>query len=163
MSSITVTDFYSGVENNVGLHYNDIIHFSQVEFEKRHDFIQWMFPTRELSLVNVDAALITDLDVENFKDYKYLRDRFAISISIFRNFLDLDREFTPTTLPHWVTPTNHNLLRITRALHAIRELHRFHLKSFYSDILRVVKCDTEDVITNTTLEFWLGAVIGKKD
>lgn len=159
----SIIDFYSDPTFSYGgPSLMDILSYSDRKFETSHTHIQILFPTREPSKYNPRATLLTDEVVNAFADSKVLRSNFALSIARFRTFLDLDREITKDSYkPHWLTPMNHNHLRITRALHSIRELHPFHLNSFYHDLMNTIELDDEYSISETTLKFWLGALLGK--
>lgn len=77
--------------------------------EHRHNYIQWLFPIPEPSLAVPDSPMLTAEDIKAFKSDVGLR---------IRSFAALNRMvwFYASGNCSWVTPRNHNYLRITRII-----------------------------------------------
>lgn len=48
-----IVDFYLGGQDSKGRTLDDILAFSDQQFEAGHDFIQWIFPLHEKSLHSI--------------------------------------------------------------------------------------------------------------
>jgi hypothetical protein len=97
--------------------------------ERRHDFIQWMFPLAEASAFNRDAPLVTREVSEAFVREPLLQTNLRRSLDVFLNFLGLEYaggQVAPAVIfEHRLSiwrQTNHNWLRITRLLKSLRLL-----------------------------------------
>jgi len=91
-----------------GRNLDDYRGFTVGQMEGIHDFIQWMFPLPEPSQWNPDAPLLTPHDVKRFSEGAVLKAAVTESRIQFQGFLQR------TTA--WHRPSDHNHLRITRAL-----------------------------------------------
>ena len=99
----TIRSFYLGEEpypNGVILH--QVLDANDEWWEKRHDFIQWIFPTVTKSYYNPHAPVLMKTDVEFLSQ----RTEYSIAILRFEQFLETATAF-------------HNRLRITRAIESI--------------------------------------------
>jgi hypothetical protein len=68
-STSPLLDFYRGHGTDAeGRFLKDIWTWENHDLEGVHDFIQWLFPLPEPSQFNPDAPLLTEKDVEAFKD-----------------------------------------------------------------------------------------------
>ena len=116
--------------------------------EDTHDYIQWVFPTREMSCFNPNSPLVTQETIENFDTQCYINLIGAANFFAFR-FWDIT-----ASNPFWVTTHNHNFLRISRFLDC---LNTFNLTDFsvkYLDILESLHKRNKDVITENIFEIW---------
>jgi hypothetical protein len=115
-----------------------------------HDFIQWIYPTDELSKFNRDSPVLT-------KEFTQLFRESSIKINpiMYRRFGDfirrtrcLDGEF------------NHNFLRYSRVLRNIALLTSNKMSldifKFYSDKLNLLRLNTVD-----SYKIWLDATQAK--
>src|SRR5260221_45223 len=93
-----------------------------------HDYIQWVFPTRQPSGANRLAPLVTDATVRAFADDAALRDRlrqafdrmiifYGLARSGDRVVIDASR--FPARARVWLHPGNHNPLRLTRIMESL--------------------------------------------
>lgn len=99
----TIRSFYLGEEpypNGVLLH--QVLDAANAWWEKQHDFIQWLFPTKTRSESNPNAPILTKLDAE----FLTTRTEYSIAILRFEQYLETAKTF-------------HNRLRITRAIESI--------------------------------------------
>jgi hypothetical protein len=94
------------IPDNKGRMLIDYHSFTNEEMENIHDYIQWMFPTNQPSLVNDDAPILITNDINQIT-----RKAILENLNKFQNFLfssDIFEKF------------NHNHLRITRVIHCLR-------------------------------------------
>ena len=165
----SIADFYSGGRDAAGRTLSDILASSDERLEAVHDYIQWLFPTREPSGVNPLAPLVTDGTAAVFAADAALRDRLRLALDRMLVFYGLRRkgpriEIDPSGFPLrsrvWLRPGNHNHLRLTRILHSLAAL------GLRGDALALQRCLIEDVcggpdgsnVSRRTREFWASAV-----
>lgn len=144
---------------------NNILGYSDMYLEYKHDIIQWLFPLDTPSLYNSSAPVLTEEDI------KYIRSNNEIKENIVRVFTRImlfygyrlenntlvEIENSKKRFESWITPYNHNYLRLTRVL---KSLNILGLES-YSDMLfralETVYIENSDVISLETFSYWLEA------
>ncbi len=131
----------------------DIQAWEDARLEAAHDYIQWLFPLPEPSGFNPAAPLLTTDDIAAFHRDPALRAALRASLHRMRRFYRL-----PDGAPHWLSPGNHNLLRLTRIL---RCLHLLGLQDEADALLRELEAlyaGGGKAIGPVTLEYWRRAV-----
>lgn len=88
--------------------------FDDATLEYTHDFIQWLFPLRERSGANPTAPRLDDATVEAFRSRPELRANLRRSYDRMLAFYKADLR--------WLTPGDHNHLRLTRMMISLRTL-----------------------------------------
>jgi hypothetical protein len=153
-----ILSFYNcEAPDHAGRYLVDIWAFADEKLEKTHDYIQWLFPNREVSSVNPKAPLLTDEVVEEFKSNSYLLKNVKISLDRMIKFYEMDEEN-----PWWCTKNNHNYLRCTRILNTLREFGMIEeLSEFYSKLMIIA--DNNEVIHGLTRSYWEDAFEGQKE
>ena len=120
--------FYSGTgTDNRGRRLDEIWSFSHEELEAVHDYIQWLFPLRERSAFNPGAPLLDDETIAQFREDAALRGNLERSLRVMLDFYGLaiaGHEIlrVPTFGARsrvWLTPHNHNFLRLTRIIKSL--------------------------------------------
>lgn len=142
----SIIDFYTGTGvDHLGRTFESILMKSNAEFEKCHDFIQWLFPLHEKS--RMTNALVPVISIEESKilsENSESVERMNRAVYRFKRFL------IETGSDNWGTHMNHNLLRITRIL---RSMRLFGLEdeamAFYKEVIYMIR----DVDANTLL-YW---------
>lgn len=122
--------FYLGTGNPY--YISDILYkWNDDDWEKHHDFIQWLFPTTTKSKYNIDAPLLTFADAEMFRKYQTIKNLLGTAVAKYEQFI-----FRTKSL----TCFNHNFLRISRVIQCLKELGFDDLaKKFYDSVLRECK------------------------
>lgn len=111
-----ITEFFHGnAALPSGENIHQVLRWMDYWFEKRHDFIQWIFPTKTASRYNPDAPLVTEEDIEAFCQNSDLYYQMVMNYVRFINFLQL----SSNKKQFWIEKGNHNLLRITRCLESM--------------------------------------------
>jgi hypothetical protein len=126
-------DFYSGIGvDHRGRTLDEIVARDNEWLEHTHDYIQWLFPLPEPSRFNPHAPLLTDADQAQFARRPELQ---ANMVRAFRRMLQFYKFFVdepgddgtrlqivplPAIRRHWLSPSNHNYLRVTRILTSLR-------------------------------------------
>lgn len=132
MTGDPVVAFYRGEPDARGRTLADILTWDHDRLEARHDFIQYLFPLRVPSGVVPSAPLVTDETAAAFASNPALRANLVRALDLMLDFYGL-RYDEPTgridRAPHftdrsrvWLTPRNHNFLRLTRILTSLRLL-----------------------------------------
>jgi hypothetical protein len=157
--------FYRGGRDSAGRTLAEILSWGDDRLEAVHDFIQWVFPTRQPSGVNPDAPLASDATAAAFAADAVLRDRLRGALDRLLAFYGLRRqgpriEIDPSGFPLrsrvWLRPGNHNHLRLTRIMQSLAALGQ------RDDAVALQRCLLEDVcrgpqadsVSNRTKAFW---------
>ena len=164
-----IVAFYSGGLDTAGRALEGILAWDDERLEAVHDYIQWMFPTRQPSGVNPFAPLVTDATVRAFADDAALRDRLRQALDRMIIFYGLarsgdrvviDASRFPARARVWLHPGNHNHLRLTRILESLATL------GLRADALALQRCLLEDIVAGPgagsvsprTADFWKRAL-----
>jgi len=164
-------DFYEGHgKDHRGRTLSDVHRFPVDMLEHEHDFIQWLFPLRTLSPVNPEAPTLSEHDIATFRSNDSLKTRLRQSFELMLAFYGLavkQHEGLITVQPadtfalraeNWLTPGNHNFLRITRILKSLTLLGQEDLARAFLECLRVIFADYRGIIGDRTWRFWAAAV-----
>ncbi len=169
-----VLDFYRGeLRHPTGVTIESIWGWHNGRLEHEHTYIQWLFPLRDRSRAVPDSPTITESEVREFNRDPALRDRVLRSFRLMLGFygftMDVaaDSAGTVTIAPaadfaaksrSWLTPGNHNHLRITRILKSLCILGlRPEAREWFAALQRVY-VDHPDAIGSVTYDFWRKAV-----
>lgn len=155
--------FYTGDGRDArGRTIDEIWGFSLQDLERVHDYIQWLFPLTERSAFNPDAPLLDEATIARFRADPPLRARLERSLDVMLGFYGFVRagdriergaKFVERAR-NWLTPHNHNFLRLTRILASLTLLglgdHAIALLDTLEDIYR----EHPTIIGETTLSYW---------
>jgi len=151
----------------------DLRALSNADLETRHDCIQFMFPSTDVSQYNSVAPVVTNEVIECFKGNKNLRDELLLNLHRILEFWDfaiteendvikflLKPEFMGKPSSEVIfrnTSKFHNFLRLTRVIKSLHILGLEHyalaLKKFAIETLK----DTIKVPL-TTVKFWKDSI-----
>jgi Opioid growth factor receptor (OGFr) conserved region len=107
--------FYEGTgTDGRGRSLDDVLHFDDASLEHVHDFIQWLFPLRERSGANPNAPRLDDGAIAAFQTRPELRANLRRAYERMMAFYKAG--------DGWLTPGNHNHLRLTRMMISLRTL-----------------------------------------
>jgi hypothetical protein len=134
-----------------GRRIDDILAFSDPELETVHDFIQWLFPLPEASAFNAFAPILAADDIAAVRESPLAKqnlDRAAERMLRFYRNSD-----------HWLSPVDHNHLRITRILRSLGLLvNRARAEQFLSAIEARVDAAGSPV-SSRSRDYWRRAVL----
>ncbi len=136
-----------------------------------HNFIQWLFPLKHRSSVNQNAPLVNDRVIEAFTTNEQLRARLRKSLDLMLTFYGLqcveradgnvliaESDEYEERKPNWISPGNHNFLRLTRILVSLGLLGlEQHARALFKCLDRIYKQESRS-IGNTTYSFWKNAI-----
>jgi hypothetical protein len=127
----------------------DVLGFSDERLEEVHDYIQWLFPLPTRSGAQRGAPVLTQAEIDAIRADPSAQDTLKKATEQMLRFYRNTR--------WWLTPFDHNHLRITRIIHSLRllvgpdEAQRFH-----SAILNLNATAGSPVNTHS-LAFWADA------
>src|SRR5208337_3560496 len=131
MLNSPIIAFYSGTEaHHRGRYLHEIQRWPDDQLEAVHDYIQWLFPLPERSGFNVSAPVLNPETVQDFWKRPDLQERLRVSLLRMMKFYGFEaragQQVTVTRAPNfsakatvWLSPGNHNHLRITRILRCL--------------------------------------------
>jgi hypothetical protein len=167
-----VIAFYSGGRDDEGRTLDQVLAWDDERLEAVHDYVQWLFPTRQPSGVNPSAPLVTDATIRAFAADAGLGARLRAAFDRMLEFYGLRRHGTrieiddagfPARSGVWLHPGNHNHLRLTRIMDSLATL------GLAGDARALQRCLLEDVapaaagrITPNTLAFWRGVLTSRR-
>jgi hypothetical protein len=138
-----LVDFYNGLGPNY-LIEAILNEWDDDEWDNRHNFIQWVFPTSVPSKYNptapvldaVQAKILADEHWHHIYDAVNRFEGFLINTDSFRAF-------------------NHNFLRISRVLQSTREMGLDKLANrHYRFVTRMLTANYSELDADSTLQHW---------
>ena len=164
--------FYLGdAPDSGGRWLHDVLAWKAERLEDVHNYIQWLFPTRQRSQFNPNAPTLDEATVRAFRSDDRLRvallDSFRQMLA-FYGFALHDENGTPIVQlggnwearrRHWFFAGDHNLLRITRILDCLSTLGlEMHAHAFLTAL--DAACDAAPgTIPPRTRDFWRAATV----
>lgn len=124
-----IVEFYRGERgNNNGIMIDEIMTWTDGQLEMDHDYIQWIFPSNEPSMLNGDAPVMTREQSEVFQADPELQEKVKQAFIKFLGFLrfqlvqDDDQVVIEAAeeSPWWTRRFNHTMLRVTRMIKSLR-------------------------------------------
>ena len=95
------------------------------EMEKNHEFIQWLFPTNQVSQYNRDAPILQPQIADVLREIPLFRRNFGLAFLRFMRFLNINLD--PDSLTFQIENskffrhiTAHNFLRLSRVLQSLQ-------------------------------------------
>jgi hypothetical protein len=164
---MSLLEFYSGAgSDDRGRRIEDIWRFSHDELEAIHDYIQWLFPLTERSAFNPGAPLLDDATIQRFKSDATLRRNVERSLEVMLDFYGFARDGDriiqgrsfAERFANWLTPGNHNFLRLTRILKSLTLLGLEKHAAQLLECLEKVYTGDGSAIGARTMSFWRRAV-----
>ena len=138
------------------------------ELEYTHDYIQWLFPLRERSSVEPLTPTLDDAAIAAFQTAE-MQERLVRSAETMAAFYGFQiQRAGPGWRLHlaanaaerqrvWLTPGNHNFLRLTRVMRSLATLGHRDLSNAWLTMLRELYDRHASVIGTRTLQFWEAA------
>ena len=161
-----IVPFYRGeAPDDYGRTIELIWAFSDAQLEYTHNYIQRLFPLYTPSRF-ADAPLLDDATVQAFHDDPLLRERLLRSLDVMLDFYGLRREGDriiraedfARCAANWLSPHNHNFLRLTRILISVGTLGLPQWARALFACLNKLYEQNRSVIGKTTFVYWQDAV-----
>ena len=148
-----IVAFYEGFgADHRGRSFEEILGFDDDALEYIHDYIQWLFPLMEPSAFNPWAPVLTQEDVRAFQASETLRQKLGRAFERIWLFYGFDENRRD-----WVTPGNHNFLRLTRILTSTKLLGRQDCTAKLFAALEELYRTHASVIGPVTYRYWKNA------
>ena len=130
-----IVSFYRGLSPDTeGRRLADIQAWDDQQLERVHNYIQWLFPLTTRSQFNWNAPLLDAAQIEAFQTDSGLQAALLKSLDVMLRFYGFQRMEQGGKLvielaanwqqqqANWLTPGNHNFLRLTRILTCLHTL-----------------------------------------
>lgn len=139
--------------------------------EYTHNYIQWLFPLKERSHFNPRAPVLKDETIAAFRASEPLQQRLLQSFRVMLKFYGLQFDETnegeikiTKSVEYsqrkrvWLSPDNHNYLRITRILTSLRLLGlELYAQAFFNCLDQIYQ-EEAAYIGRETYHYWCNAV-----
>jgi hypothetical protein len=165
-----ITEFYFGeASDHRGRSLEQLQTQSFEALEAVHDYVQWLFPLPERSSSNPHAPTLSHSDIDAFKRSPELRDNLFTSWRVMLRFYGFEVIKTASRMDVlrsnafdarrqvWLTPLNHNFLRITRILRSLKLLDCANEAHAFLACLREVYGEYHSIIGQRTYHYWKSA------
>ncbi len=159
--------YYGGLPDDYGRTLAEITRQDDLWLEVSHNYIQWLFPTWEVSRVAPDAPTLSEDTVKAFHEDELLRRHLLASFIRMLAFYGLVRREGKIVKgdnwgerkSNWFTEGSHNDLRITRILKSLTALGlRPEAEKFLACLLTLRESEADCGIGATAYEFWQNAL-----
>lgn len=169
MTESALLSFYRGNgTDHAERTFDAIIAWDDRWLEMIHDYIQWLFPLPEPSRFSPDAPLLSAADQAVFRREPELQKRLIKALDRMLTFYGLSRsgddisrgaEFV-TRSKQWLTPANHNHLRLTRILLFLGHAGMKHIaNSLYRCLSDIADHEGRQAVSPQTRAFWQNAIL----
>jgi hypothetical protein len=158
--------FYYGQEaNNNHVTLQQILNWDDGQLEDVHNYIQWLFPLATPSGPNPTAPVLDQATIQTFQNDVLLKAQLLRSFRRMLTFYGLQMDEATrviTRAPNfntraamWLTPANHNFLRITRIIHSLRLLGLPEYSSAFLTIMQdIARNEGSAIVDGGILGFW---------
>lgn len=167
--------FLSGAMNKKYDIYQ-LMHFTDGQLESKHDYIQYAFPIKTPSGFNPIAPILSKKEIKWINRENGLKARINLKNMFIRmlQFYGFTLIETPEIIKceyssafserakNWLTPNNHNFLRITRILISLQLLGLSEYAMAFYRILDELYSMIPDIISKKTYKYWTNAIVQKK-
>ena len=161
-SAPLVAFYRDGTPDDCGRTLAEILTWSDDRLEEVHDYIQWLFPLPERSAANPTAPTLDAATIAVFHATPEMRKRLRQAFQRMLTFYGLrwtDSAVvrTPDFVDRardWITPLNHNHLRLTRMLRSLRLLGLEAESVALYRALDVICREFPSRISPRTCDFW---------
>ena len=136
-------------------------------FAACHNYIQWIFPTSEISRVTPNAPVLDKETIDAFLSDPLLRQHLRAAFNRILLFYGLaatasgivKRANWNERKSNWFTRNTHNSFRITRILKSLSALGlKTDAKAFQSVLLNLCEMEADCGFGPVSVKFWMDAV-----
>jgi hypothetical protein len=140
-----LADFLAGRSPDAhGRSHADILAYPDAELERRHDFIQGLFPLPEASRAVPGSPILGQEDIDAIRLSEASQGNLAAAASRMLAFYEANN--------HWLRSHDHNHLRITRIIRSLRLLAGDEAAGAFRS--RILALAGDAPVNATTLRFW---------
>jgi hypothetical protein len=167
-----IVEFYRGTKPDyLGRRLQEIWQWDNDHLEYSHNYIQVLFPNREPSEFNANAPLLDPVTIDAFLHDEQLRKNLATSLQRMLRFYGLEyKEESGKVVKgpdfseragDWITPHNHNFLRITRILKCLVDLGLLDSARASNECLNEIYSEFAADIGPEAIAYWRRALIDR--
>lgn len=156
-------NFYNGdvYFNRSAYRLSEILEWDDEKLEHTHDYIQWIFPLKVPSQYNDNAPLLSESDMKYFQNSHYLQEKVIETFKLMLTFYGFEikqneickSDAFKTKSLNWLTPRNHNFLRISRILQSLVLLGHSNYAKMFFEALEDVNAEHSDIICGSFV-YW---------
>lgn len=155
--------FYRGIgPDSEGRFLKELWDLDDAHKESCHDYIQWLFPNKVPSHFNSRASVLTDQSLEEMKKDPKILTNLKTSFLTMLKFYGLRYQagivsYAPNFKERaavWLTPYNHNFLRITRILMCLADFGLKEEAEAFKKNLSEINTQYPNVCQEA-LKFWM--------
>lgn len=170
-TAMDLFDFYRGTApNNNGFTLDQILAWDDDSLESVHNYIQWLFPLMHPSGPNPTAPVLVPAMIHLFRGSAHLQEQVLRSFHRMLAFYGLQVDAGPrgtiSRAPNfaaraavWLTPNNHNFLRITRMIHSLKILGLTQQSvALFHIVCNIAANEGAGIVTQDNLRHWQNAV-----
>lgn len=166
-----IIGFYKGTATNQkGTSFENIHAMTDNELEEDHFYIQWIFPLPEASKAVPEAPILRQEDINRFREsYELKSNMLKMALKMF-DFYGLKvgegeskgkivkADDFDEKAQNWLTPRNHNFLRLSRIIRSMKLLGLEGLAKNFHKCLCGIYEENEEIIGSYTKQFWDEAI-----
>jgi hypothetical protein len=157
--------YYEGsAPDDRGRYLSEIQRWPDASLEAVHDFIQWTFPLAEPSGANPGAPVLDEEAIREFRSRPELHENLRTSFLRMLRFYGLEFESGVVKRAGdlrsktWLTPGNHNHLRITRIIKSLKILGLESEARAFFECLTEIYASHRAAISPATFRYWESAL-----
>lgn len=161
--------FYRGRGVNVdGLTLDQIRAWGDGNLETVHTYIQWLFPLMTTSSHNPTGPVLDVPTMQTFRNDPALKNQVITSLQRMLSFYGLQMDPVTRVITRasnfgaraavWLTPGNHNFLRITRMIESMERLGLpEYSRSLFAIMQNIYQNEGMGIISDYSLSQWRSA------
>ena len=127
----------------------DVLGFPDRDLEAVHDYIQWLFPLPTRSAAQPHSPILTPTEIAAIKADPRAVDTLKVATERMLRF------YQDTSW--WLSPHDHNHLRITRILHSLRLLVGPHEAIAFHKVILALNETAGAPVNTRSLHYWAEA------
>lgn len=133
-----------------GRRLDDVLAMDDDALEREHDYIQWLFPLLVPSAAVPDAPVLEAAEIPTLRHNEIVRENILRAADRMADFYAAN--------DHWLVPADHNHLRITRIIRALRLLVGHEEARDFHDAMMNRVAHAGWPIPPKSLSFWKDAL-----
>ncbi len=129
---------------------DQVLAFSDAELEAAHDYIQWLFPLREPSRAVPGSPVLSAAERDLIRGDESLQQALLRGASRMQRFYEEN--------DHWLRAYDHNHLRITRIVRAVRMLVGLEAAEGFLRAIMARHLGAGQPVNSQSVAFWQEAL-----
>ena len=152
-----IIEFYTNT-NTIGYTLDQILGWNDANLEKKHDYIQILFPLTEKSNYNKNAPILTEKDISQFRTNKLIRSNVKKALERMLTFYGFSKPklyyVWDGKKDQWLTKQNHNFLRLTRIMKFLQLINmKYESIRIFLGLCDIYKSH-RSIIGSQTMDIW---------